>query len=104
MPSSNPLTLSPILPHALRPQLNASAAEILSLRHGMWTAIASRSHSPTKIFPFGPNSTEVMIYGTVEFVFKEGGQASKDWAARAELVKADGGWKLGFYQVYLDTK
>jgi len=45
-----------------------------------------------------------MIYGTVEFVFKEGGQASKDWAARAELVKADGGWKLGFYQVYLDTK
>jgi len=71
----------------------------------MWTAITLRSHSPTKIFPFGPHSTEVMLYGTVEFVFKEGGKASKDWAARAELVRTEGGgWKMGFYQVYLDTR
>lgn len=70
----------------------------------MWSTIASRSHSPMKIFPFGPNSTEVMIYGTVEYVFKEGGKAVKDWAARAELVKTEAGWKLGFYQIYLDMK
>ena len=54
-----------------------------------------------KIFPFGPNATEVMLYGTVSYDLKEGGSASKDWAARAELVKGEQGWKLGVYQVYL---
>lgn len=46
-----------------------------------------------------------MIHGTVDYAFKDGGQGSKDWAARAEVMKADGGlgWKLRFYQVFLDT-
>lgn len=72
----------------------------------MWEAISSRSHNPIKIFPFGQNSTEMMIYGTVKYVFKEGAKdASKDWAARVNLVQAeDGSWRLKFYQVYLDTK
>ncbi|KAL9075313.1 MAG: hypothetical protein Q9161_001690 [Pseudevernia consocians] len=85
--------------------------EILSLRHRMWSAVSSRSHHPTKIFPFAPVSeseAEVMLYGTVEYGFKEGGGGGegKDWAARAVLVKDEGGglgagWKMRFYQVYL---
>ena len=71
----------------------------------MWSAIASRSHNPNKIFPFGPHSNELMIYGTVEYTFKEGGKAQKDWAARATMAQVDGeAWKMSFYQVYLDTK
>ncbi|KAI4619280.1 uncharacterized protein J4E87_007530 [Alternaria ethzedia] len=55
-----------------------------------------------EVFPFGPKSDEVMLYGTVKYGFKAGGEASKDWAARAHLVKEDGGKvKMNFYQVYL---
>ena len=98
-------------PPAKLPSLFSPFTEILSLRQGMWTAISSRSHNPIKIFPFGPNSTELMIYGTVEYVFKERGTAKKDWAARAVMARGGaavdgvgGGWKMEFYQVYLDTK
>jgi hypothetical protein len=45
--------------------------EILQIRKGMWAAVASRLHSPTKIFPFGPNSNELMLYGTVAYTFKD---------------------------------
>ncbi|CAD6579875.1 MAG: hypothetical protein ASARMPRED_009282 [Alectoria sarmentosa] len=87
---------------------------VLSLRHKMWSAVSSRSHHPTKIFPFAPVSeseAEVMLYGTVEYGLKEGGSDGKDWAARALLVNSGsegevgglGGWRLKFYQVYLDT-
>lgn len=46
-----------------------------------------------------------MLYGTVAYVLKDGKKAGVDWAARANMVKDDegGGWKMGFYQVYLDT-
>ena len=71
----------------------------------MWTAVKARSHNPIKVFPFGAeDGEEVMLYGTVEYVFKDEskGQASKDWAARARLRKGGSGeWKLGEYQVYL---
>jgi hypothetical protein len=42
-----------------------------------------------------------MIYGTVAYSFKEGGDSSLDWAARAHLVKDEGRVKMDFYQVYL---
>ena len=85
---------------------------ILSLRQNMWSAVSSRSHHPTKVFPFAPVSeseAEVMLYGTVEYGFKEGGSDGKDWAARALLVNSSseggvgglGGWRMKFYQVYL---
>lgn len=63
--------------------------------------MSSRKHSISKIFPFGPNSTEVMIYGTVAYVLKDRKQAEVPWAARAEMAKDGGVWKMGFYQVYL---
>lgn len=79
----------------------------------MWSAVSSRSHHPTKIFTFGPPSnleTDVMLYGTVEYGMIAGGSDGKEWAARAVLVPGEkgddealGGWRMKFYQVYLDT-
>jgi hypothetical protein len=37
----------------------------------MWEAVASRLHTPMKIFPFGSGSNEVMLYGTVAFTLKD---------------------------------
>jgi hypothetical protein len=70
----------------------------------MWTKVASRKHTATKIFPFGtgPDVNEVMLYGNVEYVMKEGNKEVKvDWAARAHLVKDVGKVRMDFYQVYL---
>lgn len=69
----------------------------------MWSAVAGRYHTPIKVFPFGVNSEEFMLYGTVEYTFKDEGKgrASKDWAARAKLTKVGGEWRLAEYQVYL---
>ncbi|KAF1353892.1 hypothetical protein BDV97DRAFT_291349 [Delphinella strobiligena] len=75
--------------------------EILAVRKGMWEKVASRKHQPLKIFPFGSTSDEVMLYGNVNYVLKDGKQASVPWAARAHLVKEGGAVKMDFYQVYL---
>jgi len=77
--------------------------EILQLRKGMWTTVASRLHTPHKIFPFGSGSSEVMLYGNVVYTLKDGRKADVEWGARASLVKDGGRWKLQFYQVYLDS-
>jgi hypothetical protein len=75
--------------------------EILALRKSMWEHVSSRSHNPIKIFPFGSYADEVMLYGTVKYGLKAGGEKEVDWAARAKLVKVDGKVKMAFYQVYL---
>ncbi|KAF1938586.1 hypothetical protein EJ02DRAFT_383489 [Clathrospora elynae] len=76
--------------------------EILALRKGMWEKVSSRAHKPLKIFPFGPNADEVMIYGTVKYGLKAGGESIVDWAARAHLVRnEEKGVQMDFYQVYL---
>ena len=75
--------------------------EILELRKGLWEKVAERTHDPIKIFPFGPNSDECMLYGTVAYKLKAGGNVSVDWAARAHLVKEGGAVKMSNYQVYL---
>ncbi|KAI1845949.1 hypothetical protein JX265_011155 [Neoarthrinium moseri] len=79
--------------------------EITDLRLGMWTAVSQRKHTVEKVFPFGNNSHEVMLYGTVEYELKAGGKANVEWGGRAELVKSneDGKFRMQFYQVYLDT-
>jgi|SRR5690242_3105181 len=76
-------------------------SEILALRKGMWEKVASRKHQAVKIFPFGPQSDECMLYGTVKYGLKAGGESGLDWAARAHLMKDDGRVKMDFYQVYL---
>lgn len=82
-------------------QLGSLSTEILALRKAMWEKVASRKHEAIKIFPFGPNSDEVMLYGTVQYGLKAGGESGLEWAARAHLVKEDGRVKMDFYQVYL---
>jgi len=77
--------------------------EILPVRKGMWIAVASRLHSPAKIFPFGPNSNEFMLFGTVAYTLKDGRKVEVEWAGRAKLVDESGSWKMSFYQIYLDT-
>jgi hypothetical protein len=81
----------------------SGAGEILALRKGMWEKVESRTHTPTKIFPFGAAADEVMLYGTVAYVMKEGQRkVDVDWAARAQLVEDAGGVvRMSFYQVYL---
>ncbi|KAF2463296.1 uncharacterized protein BDR25DRAFT_298333 [Lindgomyces ingoldianus] len=79
------------------------SSEILALRKGLWEKVSSRVHRPLKIFPYGPNSDEVMLHGTVKYGLKVGGEANVDWAAYAHLTKVNGVVKMDFYQVYLDT-
>jgi len=75
--------------------------EILATRKGMWDAVHSREHHIEKIFPFGPNATEFMLFGTVAYELKSGKRAEIPWGARATMVKESDVWKMGFYQVYL---
>ncbi|KAL2074786.1 hypothetical protein VTL71DRAFT_8565 [Oculimacula yallundae] len=77
--------------------------EILAIREGMWTTVSSRLHTPVKIFPFGSGADELMLYGTVKYVLKDGRGTEVEWAARAKMAKVEGEWKMAFYQVYLDT-
>lgn len=67
----------------------------------MWEAVRSRQHHVEKIFPFGPNATELMISGTAAYELKDGRKAELPWGARATMVKEFDVWKMGFYQVYL---
>ncbi|KAG4030519.1 hypothetical protein MFRU_012g02520 [Monilinia fructicola] len=77
--------------------------EILAFRKSMWEKVASRLHTAHKIFPFGQDSNEVMLFGTVAYGLRDGRKAEVEWAGRAVLVQEGGKWKLGFYQVYLDS-
>ncbi|KAJ9157779.1 hypothetical protein NKR23_g233 [Pleurostoma richardsiae] len=78
--------------------------DILAKRRSMWSTVSSREHTVVKIFPFGPNAHEFMLYGGVKYTFETGQKAEKDWAARADLAKGpDGKWRMKYYQVYLDT-
>jgi hypothetical protein len=54
-----------------------------------------------KIFPFGPNSKEVLLYGSVEYTFDDGKVALSEWAGRVCLVKEGEELKIDFYQVYM---
>ena len=67
----------------------------------MWEKVQNRLHRPLKIFPYGPNADEVMLFGKVQYGLKTGGQSSVEWAAYARLKKVDGSAKMDFYQVYL---
>lgn len=49
-----------------------SILELLIMRKGMWIAVETRLHTVHKIFPFGAGADEVMIYGIVDYKFKDG--------------------------------
>ncbi|KAJ5924232.1 hypothetical protein N7466_008419 [Penicillium verhagenii] len=77
---------------------------IRPLRHGLWTHVASRKHTPTRIFFGGEN--EIMLYGGVNYRLKADPETDVyiPWAGRVVFApqKGDEGVKMQFYQVYLD--
>jgi hypothetical protein len=75
-------------------------AEIRTLRHGLWTHVASRKHTATKVF-FG-GEDELMLYGTVKYVLKSDPEAEVEvqWAGRVVFDFTEG-VRMRFYQVYL---
>jgi hypothetical protein len=89
----------PSFPIRIAHQLT-NIAEILALRKGLWEKVKTRSHSPLKIFPFGPDADEVMLYGIVVYEFKAGGGSGLEWAARGVLTEVDGKVVWKEYQVY----
>ncbi|PLB46760.1 hypothetical protein P170DRAFT_477630 [Aspergillus steynii IBT 23096] len=79
------------------------SSEVLPLRHGLWTHVASRKHFPERIFFGGAN--ELMLFGTVKYVLKAdpSNEVEVPWAGRVVFDKTEGeALKMKFYQVYLD--
>jgi hypothetical protein len=80
-----------------------TCAEILPLRHGLWAHVASRKHSPQRIFFSGDN--EIMLYGGVNYRLKADPEKEVyvPWAGRVVFApeKEGEGVKMQFYQVYL---
>jgi len=82
----------------------AGSEDILALRHGLWTGpVKTRRHRLEKIFPFGSDSREVMVYGTVDYGLTNGRHVTVDWAGRAVMTEYEGALRMAFYQVYLDS-
>ena len=71
------------------------------MRHGMWEKVAKRSHKPQQLYSFGTGSDDIMLFGTVDYVLKDGKGTTVEWAARAHFSKAEGELKMDYYQVYL---
>jgi hypothetical protein len=67
----------------------------------MWSAVASRLHTPQKIYPFGSDSNEFMLHGVVNYTLKDGRKVEVEWAGKGVLAKEADVWKFAFYQVYL---
>lgn len=80
-----------------------SITAILTLRHGLWTHVASRRHTPTQIY-FGSDD-EIMLYGGVNYRLKADpdNEVYVPWAGRVVFApqKGDEDIKMQFYQVYL---
>ena len=75
---------------------------ILEFRKGLWSGpVKKRLHTLQKIFPFGDMADEVMLYGTVDYVLKNGKDLTVNWAGRALMVEEHGKLKMKFYQVYM---
>ncbi len=80
----------------------AGYADILALRHGLWSGpVRTRKHTLEKIFPFGRDSNELMLYGSVFYELKNGKDITVDWAARAVMTEYQGALRFKLYQVYL---
>ncbi|KAK4507650.1 hypothetical protein PRZ48_001385 [Zasmidium cellare] len=76
---------------------------IIKMRHGMWEKVAKRSHKPYQLYAFGSGSDDIMLYGDVGYMLKDGRSTTIEWAAHAHFTKAEGELKMDRYQVYLDS-
>lgn len=78
------------------------SGDILMARKALWSGpVKTRKHKLEKIFPFGKDSNEVMVHGSVDYGLKNGKEVTVDWAGRAVFVEHQGSLKMAFYQVYL---
>ncbi|KAI9689702.1 MAG: hypothetical protein M1820_010072 [Bogoriella megaspora] len=77
--------------------------EIIELRRSMWEKVSTRQHKPLRIFTSGAGAENYMLYGTVDYIMKDGEKASVDWAAHSHFVKVEGRYKMDFYQVYISS-
>lgn len=74
---------------------------ILAIRKAGWEGVARKVHKVDKIFPFGPDSLEFLLYGSVEYFYNDGKFALSEWAGRVCLVKVEEDLKIEYYQVYM---
>jgi hypothetical protein len=85
------------------PKRAVGTEEIRQLRLGLWTHVASRKHTTVKVFFGGEH--EVMLYGIVRYVLRQGdgGEVEVPWAGRVVFdgVKEGQELRMKFYQVYL---
>lgn len=79
-------------------------AGIQKFRETGWEKVATRKHTVLGTFtnPERPEE-EVMLYGTVDYGFKDGTKKEGvEWAGRMELAKdSEGVLKLRYYEVYI---
>ncbi|KAL4896673.1 hypothetical protein BDV59DRAFT_199030 [Aspergillus ambiguus] len=85
------------------PKSATGSQDIRTLRHGLWTHVAARSHFPARIYFGGKN--ELMLYGTVKYRLKAdpSNEVEVPWAGRVVFADDEKNLKMKFYQVYLDT-
>lgn len=68
----------------------------------MWSAVQSRSHIVSSVYPFSSEGSELMLHGTVDYVMKEGGEKKRvEWAARMIFKEGEEGKKIQYYRVWL---
>ncbi|KAL7960728.1 hypothetical protein V8C34DRAFT_302769 [Trichoderma compactum] len=86
--------------------------ELRTMREGMWSVVAERKHTVTKVFPGRFNDSkdskgaELMLHGDVAYKTKDGNSSTVPWAGHAVLrkVQVEGreeAWKLAEYRVFL---
>lgn len=75
--------------------------------------MAERKHTVFKVFPATfkkgdgagtePDSTEFMLFGTVDYVLRTGVMKNVSWAGHAVVARSSdtGPWKFTYYRVYL---
>lgn len=60
---------------------------IEKLHEGMWNGVPKRLHRPKKVFPFGKDSKEVVIVGSVEYWADDGSHNTQDMSAHAKYKR-----------------
>lgn len=76
-------------------------AYILAIRGAGWKGVTGKLHKVEKIFPFGPDSREFLLYGSVKYLYDDARSGFSEWAGRVCLVEVEEELKIDFYQVYM---
>ncbi|CAF9926818.1 MAG: hypothetical protein GOMPHAMPRED_004235 [Gomphillus americanus] len=75
---------------------------IIAFREKFFKDVPHRDHPVVKVFTYGPDDKNLMIYGNVGVELPEGTKHSKEWAGRYEIVDTgSGGLKFKYVQVFV---